>query len=244
MLHFPRLADPLPRAPEGIANWKRASTRVVARRGLGSSAWSGDVRQYESMQPSSSSPPLRVIHLIGRARRGTSGTVFSIGGQGSDLGELVNIDRLPLSSAAIVVVQEEPAERLRRLDIDREQTADAREWAYQVFRAGAQTVIFLPAMPLDIAEQSVAAMAGKLATSNAPDLWDLIEAVRSARRAITRFRPDRLGGRAAALVSGLNKVARREAKCELAMDITLFTRVDNFEMPDGFTQFSKGALPS
>jgi len=155
---FVRPGDVLPRVPRGLAEWSSASIRVLSRPGLATAAWKSttgvDVRVVETLRASSDSA-LRVLHLIGRARRGTSGSVFSVGGQGSHLGEMVSIDELPLSDTAIVIVQEEPAERLRRLDVDREQAADARDWAAQVFRAGAHTVIFIPAMPFALAEQSV-----------------------------------------------------------------------------------------
>ena len=148
-----------------------------------------------------------MLHLIGRARRGASGAIFSIRGQGSDLGELVSIGQLPLSSAAIVIVQEEPAERLRRLDVDREQTGDARDWAAQVFLAGAQTG------DLRAGYASRRGRAGRLRDgaqaqrAEAPDAWRLVEAVRVARSTVVSFRRD--APRAAALTAGLDDAARK-----------------------------------
>jgi hypothetical protein len=243
-----RTGEPLPRMPEGFTAWNTASTRIVARHGHSNDVWTSsggiDVRVLQGM-PIPQLPPLRVLHLIGRARRGTSGPVFSVGGLGGDLGELISIDRLPLSISAIVVVQEEPAERLRRIDIDREQTADARDWAAQVFRAGAQTVIFVPAMPLEVAGRTIGALARKLNRPKAPNVWRLIEAVGTARRAVVRFRPEPGGQREAALTAGLDDAARKQAQLELAMEITLFTRAEEFQATNPFTGFSStGATKS
>jgi len=241
---FVRAADVLPREPTGLGGWSSASIQIVARAGLATEAWNSTknavIRSVETFRavPTASnrrSAPdaaLRVLHLIGRARRGASGSVFSIGGQGSNLGELVNIDRLPLSDTMIVVIQEEPAERVRRLDVDREQAADARDWAAQVFRAGAHTVIFIPAMPLALAEQSIGAMAAKLSVSQAPDVWCMIEAARAARGVVSRFKGNRGNASASAPGPGDGSATRADDLRELAMEITLFTRSEELQPLD------------
>ena len=235
-----RAGDMLPRVPTGFKEWSTASIYVVARSGLATIAAWRNTSVETQVAPTLAAFPgsaLRVLHLVGRARRGASGSVFSVGGQGSNLGELVRIDRLPLSETAIVVVQEEPAERLRRLDVDREQTADARDWAAQVFRAGAHTVIFIPAMPLTLAERSIAALARKFNASRPPDVWRLIDAARAVRREVTLYIASRAEQREVGLESAFDATARYRDLRELAMEITLFSRSRDFHVMNSLADF-------
>jgi hypothetical protein len=234
-LDFVRCGEPLPRQPAGLEAWSSAAVQVVSRYGLDKEFWpasSGIQVRAQELPSGFTTAPLRVLHLIGRTRRGSSGAVFSISSNNGDLDGLVSIDRLPLQNAAVVIVQEEPVERLRRLDVDREQTADGRDWVGQVFHAGAQTAIFIPAMPQKAAEVTIGAIAHELHRPEAPDIWCVLEALRAARRAVMTFGPRQAGAHWRALAGDLTGDALKEARIELALDITLFARAREFQPSD------------
>jgi hypothetical protein len=241
--HYVREGSALPKPPSGIAQWRNAGVYVVSRAAAfnpAHDAWTipgspGAVGGGEEVPGANS--PLRVLHLVGRARSGASGPVFSVGRREGGLGEAIGIDALPLADAAIVLIQEEPAERLRRLDIDRQQSADARGFAAEVFRAGAHTVILVPGMPVALSWGTIRALAGKIAGEQAPDLWRTVSAARAARQAVLDFKPRRQA-RHAALVTGMDDDAVTDALRELALEITVFTRSEHFAAEDTVTQLA------
>jgi hypothetical protein len=213
---FLRAAPRLPKDPSGVQAWSearvdlRAGVNLITTFGL---CWWDGKRGAPKEQDD-----LRVLHLIGRVRRGAHGVLFThfSGAQP------VRVSDLPLSRAAIVIVQEEPVGRLQRLDVDREQTADTREFAGELFAAGAHTVVLIPAMPLELAMSAIRVMSAEWDRSDAPTLWRLVSGVSAARRRIYRYKPasdewDRT--QAGDPASAIN---------ELAMEVTLFARHQGF----------------
>lgn len=209
---FLRAARSLPEPPTG--EWAQSGVDVRAERGLNQAflgAWGW---------PVSTTPPSswRVLHLIGRARRGASGVLFTPAGAEQP----VRISDLPLGRAAIVVVQEEPVSRIQRLDVDREQTSDTRQWAADVFAAGAQTVLLIPSLPYETAAEGIRAMGEKWGASKAPSLWTLVDGVAALRRRIYQHEPS-----AEEWTKDMSWSAT-EALNELACEVTLFARHPNF----------------
>ena len=153
--------------------------------------------------------------------------------------------------------QEEPVERLRRLDVDRRQTADARAWAVDAFAAGARTVILVPAMPVQIATMVIEAIgrstpisggiAARLPVMQAitrfrdaddHSLWTILRGVSRARERVMRFKPPTLEDDNTDLRGGLDDAAVTAALNELALEITVFTRSKYFSRKSPFTGFA------
>jgi hypothetical protein len=224
--------------------WKKAEPKFQP---LGGPAPSIEVGESFS----TSDRAARVLHLIGSARWGSSGPLFALQAQGNQPAALISIDNLPLAAAAIVIVQEEPAERLRRLDVDREQTAAARGWAAQIFRAGAETVILMPAAPIELSEQMITAFAHRLWVPSmlevwrarsprvltAPEFWQLADAVRAARGAISQFRPP-TASEPTEGHTAIDTDSLAETMKELAMEITIFSRSRFLSSVNRFTGFA------
>jgi hypothetical protein len=166
----------------------------------------------------------RVLHVVGVAARTPSGPVFTIGPASvSEAPAAVDPAKLP-AEAAIVIVQEEPAERIRRLDIDREQTSLTRAWATELFYAGMQNVIFIPALPLVLSIKLVEVLASALHPEKPPNLFRLMMLVRRLQQRVERFRPERAQEGALDLRGGLPNVELKAALRELSLEVTLFAR--------------------
>jgi hypothetical protein len=127
-----------------------------------------------------------------------------------------------------VIVQEDPVERIRRLDVDREQTAQTRAFAAELFRDRTQqTVILIPALPLSLARRVVETFAKGFRGSKPPDTFELLKVVTAARRTIVRFRPPKVGPDMPDLAANLTAVEWRNAVRELSLEITVFSRPES-----------------
>ena len=230
-LQFIRSSHPVPE-PSGREEWAAGFVHVTCRSGLGDMlerAWSRigspiSVNASGSFLPPADAP-LRVLHLVGWSTSTASGPTFSIERPiGPKAPVPVSIYGLYLDPA-VVIVQEEPVERIRRLDVDREQTAQTRAWAAKLFREGAQhTVILIPALPLSLARRVVETIARGFRGSSPPEMFKLLSVVTTARRSITSFRPTAAGPDATDLRAGMETDELKMALRELSLEITVFSR--------------------
>jgi hypothetical protein len=225
-VQFVRPGDPLPRPVQGVREWQRLGVALYTRSVLEPplrAAW----RDLSLSLLSNKDPrdnAYRVLHVVGVAARTPSGPVFTIGRVSeTEAPAAVDPAKLP-AEAAIVIVQEEPTERIRRLDIDREQTSLTRAWATELFYAGMQNVIFIPALPLALSIKLVEVLASALHPEKPPNLFRLMILVRRLQLRVERFRPERAQEGAPDLRGGLSNVELKAALRELSLEVTLFAR--------------------
>lgn len=228
---FIRSSYPVP-DPPGRLDWATGLVRVSCRNGLGDMlerAWRKintpvDVNASGTFLPPEGNAP-RLLHLVGWSTGTPSGPTFSIERPIDKQAPVpVSIHGLAVGSA-IVVVQEEPVERIRRLDVDREQTAQTRAWAAELFREGAQhTVVLIPALPLALASRVVETLARGFRGSRPPDMFKLLNVASSARRAIRTFRPLPDGPDVQDQLANMDAAEMRVALRELSLEITVFSR--------------------
>jgi hypothetical protein len=182
---------------------------------------------------------LKILHLIGSSIMTSAGVQFQI--QRSDYGRkaeelmrtqairgeiLIRPDSLPLAGVAVVVVQAEPVETLVRFDTDREQAAYLRAFANEVFAAGAQTVIVLPALSSELAQEVLRVLRDALSGRSVPELKQILDALSRVRQAIVQWRlpaleiPDSLKTNEGAFDASEGTA---EWLLELALDVCLFS---------------------
>jgi len=230
-LQFIRSSHPVPE-PSGREEWAAGFVHVTCRSGLGDMlerAWSKigspiSVNALGSFLPPADGP-LRVLHLVGWSTSTASGPTFSIERPiGPTAPAPVSLYGFNIEPA-IVIVQEEPVERIRRLDVDREQTAQTRAWAAKLFRESAQhTVVLIPALPLSLARRVVETIAKGFRGSSPPEMFKLLNVVTTARRSITSFRRTAAGPDATDLRAGMETAELKMALRELSLEITVFSR--------------------
>jgi hypothetical protein len=122
-----------------------------------------------------------------------------------------------LINRSVVVVMGEPVESLMRVDAEREQTADLRRCAADLFAAGAPTVLYLPSLPLDTAARVLVTLLQRQRVMRRG--WrGLIEVSEAVRAVIANSADVRRQGSGAA-------GADREGAHELALEVTMFTRL-------------------
>jgi hypothetical protein len=228
---FVRLSHALPQ-PTGMEEWSTADVHVTCRSGLGdllARAWSKIDRNVNVNASGAFLPPagmpLRVLHVVGWSTSTASGPTFSIERPiGPKAPVPVSVSGFPVGPA-VVIIQEDPVERIRRFDVDREQTTQTRAWAAGLFRDGAQhTVVLIPALPLFLARRIVETIAKGFRGSKPPDMFKLLKVVTAARRAITSFRPPAVGPDVPDLRAGMDAAEFRMALRELSLEITVFSR--------------------
>ena len=244
---FVRLDDPLSIDSLGVRLWNTLPVQVLCRSALASvveQAWKGIGRPVTFLPfPSGSTSggvAAGVKHIIGTATRTTAGSQFSITrpGIGSDATNAgLDVRSVGGDRPALFVVQEEPAERIRRLDVDREQTAEARAWAVDLFTSGQQTVILIPALPLALARAVLEGMARELRGSKAPTLYRLLGIVRGMRAAIRSFSPEPSAG-TPGLQGGMSGDEWKASLKELSLEVTLFTRSNEAQQEKRYIAFS------
>jgi hypothetical protein len=188
-----------------------------------------------------------VLHLVGRPLAGSGGVVLQVVGAAErskaqtvesavrDSGFTVSPASYDLGGAALVVVQAEPLEPSLRLDSDREAAARLRVLADEAMTAGAETVIVVPALPPELAEEVVAALARRLGRMT---LWEslgdwLRRVVTGIGRSAPTYRLSTLLQAVAASRAMIETWPGRDGSAgadpetylELALDLALFTRV-------------------
>ena len=245
---FVRLDDPLSTDSPGVQGWKTLPVQVMCRAALASAveqAWKRIGRPVMFMPfppgPTPGGAAAGVKHIIGTATRTTTGPQFSItrpvsGSDATNAG--LDVRSVGVDGPALFVVQEEPAERIRRLDVDREQTAETRAWAAELFTSGQQTVILIPALPLALARTILEEMAKELDGSKAPSLYRLLRMVRAMRAGIRSFSPA-ASAETPGLKGGMSRDEWKASLKELSLEITLFTRSKEAREENRFTGFSK-----
>ena len=226
--------------PTGLIEWTRGMVYVICRSGLGDMverAWGRMDRPIHVNLAGAALPlvvdPVRVIHLVGNSTVTRSGPTFSTElPTGESAPTPISLSTFPVDPA-IVIVQEEPVERIYRLDVDREQTSNTRRWAAKLFRDGSlQTVILIPALPLALARETVEILARGLRGSTPPDMFNLLEVVAKARRSIMKFRPAKSSLDLVDLRAGMEKAEFKTALRELSLELTVFSRPKPSEAPD------------
>lgn len=229
---FIRLEEPLSSESDRPQKWINPAFQALCRFELApliEKVWSAPGRFVRtSAFVHNDFPPDQqaVQHIIGTATRTSSGTRFSIQRPGGIQEASTSLDVRSLSeyNAAIFIVQEEPAERLRRLDVDREQTAEARAWVTELFYSGHQCVILIPVLPLVLARDVLERLSKGLRRSKVPDLYHLIKLVRIVRATIRRFRPPAAFPGTPDLRGGMSDKDLKAALKELSLEVTLFAR--------------------
>jgi hypothetical protein len=244
---FVRLEGVLSDEAANFEKWKRAGILVDCRPELASvmeKAWRTSGRPLQVRARTSKSiaedNAVGVNQVVGTATRTASGTRFSLQGPESMNKKSVSFDVRSFSHEhpAVFIVQEEPAERLRRLDIDREQTADARSWATELFYSGQQCVILIPTLPLALAQEVIQTVAQRLGRSDLPDLYRLIQLVREIRNKIRRFRPPRDATGTLNMMPDMSQDTLKATLKELSLEVTLFARSRVAHEEDRFTGFA------
>jgi hypothetical protein len=227
--------------PQGLTEWASSSVHITCRSSLGHTfedAWQKMERPIDLNTSGEFAPPadgksLRVMHLVGASTSTRSGPVFSITRHYEDESTTsVSFSGFNVSPA-IVIVQEEPVERIRRLDIDREQTALTRAWAAEIFRShGLQTVILIPPLPLALTRRMIETIAKGLRREQPPDIFKLLDVVTSARKAIASFRPPAASPDEPDLRADMKSSELKQALRELSLEITVFSRSTYFKADD------------
>jgi hypothetical protein len=233
---FVRLDSLLYDEPERQAKLKHGGIQVTCRASLSSvmeQAWNASGRPVD-VQESSSKSALEdnvtaVRHVIGTATRTGTGARFSLQRAETvkDSGVSLDVRSFGGNRPAVYIVQEEPAERLHRLDIDREQTAEARAWATELFYSGQQCVILIPTLPLALVKVVIETIAREIRRSRSTDLYRLIQLVHTIKTRIRSFRPppETAGS---LMAPGANSkesaAALKTALKELSLEVTLFAR--------------------
>jgi hypothetical protein len=224
-VQFIRPGDPLPSPARGVRDWQRLGIALCAEERLEQAicaAWT-DLRVTLLSSKEPQGDAYRVLHVVGIAARTPSGPVFTIGrASESEAPATVDPAKLP-ANAAIVIVQEGPAERVRRLDIDREQTSITRAWATELFYAGMQNVIFIPALPLELSIKIIGVLANALHRERPPNLFRLMKLMRRLQDRVEHFQPRERAGEPD-LRSGLSNAELKAALRELSLELTLFAR--------------------
>ena len=221
---FVRPGEVLPQPVAGLTQWSTLGVALVCRPELEAplaSAWRiGKVFSATNPQLDAS----RVFHLVGVANMGSLRPAYTTWKEMvTSIAPESTVQGLRWD-AGIVVIQEEPVERIRRLEVDRKRTGDARLLAVDMFNSGIHTIVFLPALPLALAEDITSAMSYRLDATRSPNLFQLFSLVALIQRMIRRFRqpPPREGS--ADLQAGLDSSEFRAALVELSFEVTLFTR--------------------
>jgi hypothetical protein len=240
---FVRSSDLVP-PPTGLADWASAGVYVVCRSTFGEMldrAWQkierGASSRVEMNLSGTFVPPgrrsLRVTHLVGASVGTASGPVFTITPRRSNQFSPVKVEGFA-GGPAIVIVQEEPVERILRLDTDREQTAQTREWAADLFRSGVHTVILVPALPLELARKVVETIAKGLRDDKPPDLFELLRVVTRCRNIIKSAKQESRWQESRSLSDAEIRAALRE----LSLEVTFFSRSIHLQAANQFTGFT------
>jgi hypothetical protein len=178
-----------------------------------------------------------ILHIVARPRATRSGTVLTIAGPKGT--KTVTPTSLAVDVPNLIVLQEEPIERLHRLDVDRAQTANARAWASAAFEFGAAAVLFLPAMPTPIATAAVKSLTRALHGRMSPSLWTHVNAAVLARASIATFSLPKVDEDHTDIRGGLDDTAAAAALNELGVEVTLFVRSTHFGRRDRHTDYAR-----
>ncbi|SOE97713.1 hypothetical protein SAMN05414139_10871 [Burkholderia sp. D7] len=235
---FVRPGDVLPQPVEGMTQWPTAGVSAFCRKELAplvGAAWKTVTILSEATWQNS---PSRVLHIVGTSTYTPLGPALVLGSAGDrELTPSADLSKIR-TDAAIVIVQEEPAARIRRLDVDRERTGDARAWATDLFNSGVQTVIFVPSLPFALVSEVIRTMAERLDGHRPLNLFELLNLVKRAQRRIRRFRVPAPTVGSTDIAAGLRKSELRAALTELSLEVTLFTRSPLLEIANRYRGFT------
>jgi hypothetical protein len=123
----------------------------------------------------------RVMHLVGRTRRSSGERLFQLTPE-----HYLAPTNFATEFVHIVIVQCQLVESLERTGTDREQSAALREFAAELFIAGAKTVIFLPQMPVVISDKVLTRLVAFCSRRREPSLFALLDTISDIRKIISK----------------------------------------------------------
>jgi hypothetical protein len=177
---------------------------------------------------------------VGRAVSSTAGFQLEIADdkarseQSSENAEggrtVLGTEELLRYEAVLTIIQGEPlTERSTRGQSDRESAALLRALGAELFASGAEAVLVLPSLHAPMAEAALRVIARTLASSRAPSLHRMLDAVARARKKISDW-PEPPQATAGNAPNARDVEWFRHDQIESALDICLFAR-DDFSLP-------------